>query len=171
MVGMYDLTKVFLLCVKEMKEAGIPVQEGRVAEREAGHIEGCLWLCNDPNCYGFAIVVREGLLHGGCPIRELKEAVIQGLFHACHRCQGHGGKWVKYARMMGDAYGYSLLGGRDGSPAPYKGKPAPQRHVCRDCWGIFASMEKGNHSYRCAVIHGWQRLPVWEGCYGKKPVD
>ena len=56
MVGMYDLSKVFLLCVREMKEAGIPVQEGRVAEKEAGHIEGCLWLCNDPNCYGFAIV-------------------------------------------------------------------------------------------------------------------
>ena len=30
MVGMYDLSKVFLLCVREMKEAGIPVQEGRV---------------------------------------------------------------------------------------------------------------------------------------------
>lgn len=67
MVGMYDLSKVFLLCVREMKEAGIPVQEGRVAEREAGHIEGCLWLCNDPNCYGSPLLSGKAFCMGDAP--------------------------------------------------------------------------------------------------------
>ena len=48
-----------------------------------------------------------------CPLKELKEVIIQGLFHASPRILRHGEKWKKYAQMMDDAYGYSLLAGKD----------------------------------------------------------
>ena len=39
---MYDMRKVFLECVREMREAGIPIQNGKVSEIRTGKIEGNL---------------------------------------------------------------------------------------------------------------------------------
>lgn len=110
---MHDMRKVFLECVGEMKRAGIPVQNGKVSEIRAGNIEGDLRLCNDDGYYNFSIIVREDLLQDTCPLKELKEVIIQGLIHTCKRCLSHGKSWRKYAQMMDNAYGYSLLAGKD----------------------------------------------------------
>lgn len=152
---MHDMRKVFLECVGEMRKVGIPVQNGKVSEVKAGNIEGYLGLCNDDGCYNFSIVIREDLLQDTCPLKELKEVVIQGLFHASPRILRHGEKWKKYAQMMDDAYGYSLLAGKDLDSVLHKEKPITQRFVCRDCGSAFGPRKRGKHDCKCVFCNKW----------------
>lgn len=152
---MHDMRKVFLECVGEMKRAGIPVQNGKVYERKAGNIEGYLGLCNDDGYYNFSIVVGEELLQEVCPIRELKEVVIHELIHTCPRCLSHGKTWKRYAQMMNDAYGYSLLEGKDDDSIFHREKLITQRFVCKDCGSIFESRRKDKHDCKCVFCNKW----------------
>ena len=150
---MYDLKRVFLECIGEMRKAGIPVQNGKVFEIKEGNIEGFLGLYNDYGCYNFSIIIREDLLQDTCPLKELKEVIIQGVFHTCPRCLSHGEKWRKYAQMMNETYGYSFLEGKDDESIFHREKPVPQRYVCRNCGDMFDSKE--NHHCRCVFCNKW----------------
>lgn len=142
-------------CVGEMKRAGIPVQNGKVSEIRAGNIEGDLRLCNDDGYYNFSIIVREDLLQDTCPLKELKEVIIQGLIHTCKRCLSHGKSWRKYAQMMNDAYGYSLLKGKDDDSIFHRERPTTQRFVCRNCGSAFESRKRGKHDCKCVFCNKW----------------
>ena len=152
---MYDMRKVFLECVGEMRKVGIPVENGRVYERKAGNVEGYLGLCNDDGYYNFSIVIREDLLKETCPLKELKEVIIHELFHASPRILRHGEKWKKYAQMMNDAYGYSLLEGKDDDSIFHREKLITQRFVCKDCGSTFESRRKDKHDCKCVCCNKW----------------
>ena len=152
---MYDIRKVFLECVREMREAGIPVQNGKVSEIRAGNIEGYLGLCNDDGYHNFSIIIREELLQDTCPIKELKEVVIHELIHTCPRCLSHGKTWRKYAKMMNDIYGYSLLEGKDLDSVLHKEKPIAQRFVCRDCGSAFGPRRRDKNDCKCVFCNRW----------------
>lgn len=152
---MHDIRKVFLECVREMKRAGIPVQNGKVSEVKAGNIEGYLELFNDDGYYNFSIVIGEELLQDTCPLKELKDVVIHELIHTCPRCLSHGKTWRKYAQMMNDAYGYSLLAGKDLDSIFHSEKPITQRFVCRNCGSTFESRRKDKHDCKCVFCNKW----------------
>ena len=152
---MYDMRKVFLECVREMREAGIPIQNGKVSEIRTGNIEGYLELFNDDGCHKFFIVVGEELLQDTCPLKELKEVIIQGLFHASPRILRHGEKWKKYAQMMDEAYGYSLLEGKDDDSIFHREKPVTQGFWGRYCGSTFESRREKTHDCKCVFCNKW----------------
>lgn len=152
---MHDMRKVFLECVREMRETGIPVQNGKVSEVKAGNIEGYLELFNDDGCYDFSIVIREELLQDTCPLKELKEVIIHELIHTCPRCLSHGKTWRKYAQMMNDAYGYSLLEGKDDDSIFHREKPVTQGFLCRNCGSTFESRRKDKYDCKCVFCNKW----------------
>lgn len=155
---MHDLGRVFLECIGEMRKAGIPVENGRVYERKAGDIEGYLGLYNDDGRHHFSIVVKEELLQDTCPLKNLKEVIIHGLIYTCPRCLGHGEKWREYAQMMDEAYGYSLLAGKEGGPISHSEKPLP-KGMCAEIMGVPLNQEKraGMTVNVYSVTSGWTK--------------
>ena len=117
-------------------------------------MEGYLGLCNDDGYHNFTIVIREDLLQDTCPLKELKEVVIHELIHTCPRCLSHGKTWRKYAQMMNDAYGYSLLEGKDDDSIFHSEKPILHRYECPKC-NIHFNARTDSGSHRCPFCNSW----------------
>lgn len=151
---MHDLRKIYLEYVAEMKAVDIPVQDEKIVEIKAGDMNRYLGLCNDDGYHNFTIVIRKDFLQDRCPFKELKEIVIHELIHTCPRCFSHGKTWKKYAQIMNDAYGYSLLEGKDDDSIFHKDKPILHRFVCPKCQICFDARAEGG-SHRCPFCQSW----------------
>lgn len=152
---MHDLRKVFLECVREMREAGIPIQGNKIVGIVIEDLDDCLGMCCKDEKGDFTIIIRKGLLEDKCPIKELKEVIIHELIHTCKRCGIHGKTWRKYAQMLNDACGYSLLAGKDMDSIFHSEMPITQRFVCRDCGSTFESRRRDRHDCKCVFCNKW----------------
>ena len=59
---MHDMRKVFLECVREMREAGIPIQGNKIVEIVIEDLDDCLGMCCKDENGNFAIIIRKGLV-------------------------------------------------------------------------------------------------------------
>lgn len=151
---MHDLEMIFKECIREMKAVDIPIQDEGILEVKAEELDDCFGLC----CIeedGFIIIIRKDLIEDRCPLKELKEVIIHELLHTCKRCLGHGKTWRKYAKMMNEAYGYSLLEGKDDDSIFHKEKPISQKFVCENCGSTFESRSEENYDCRCIFCNCW----------------
>lgn len=152
---MHDLRKISMECVAEMKAVGIPVQDERIIEVKAGDAGDSLGMCSRNKERNFTITIREDLLHDECPLKDLKEVIIHELIHTCKGCFSHSKTWRKYAEVMNNMYGYSLLEDKDELSIFQKEKPILHRYVCPKCGSIFNSRESGDYDYRCSFCNSW----------------
>jgi len=157
-MGMHDLEKIFKECMDEMKAVDIPIQDGRIAGAEAGDTDDCLGLCCGDVDNNFTIIIRTDLLSDICPLKELKEIIIHELIHTCKRCGIHGKTWRKYAQIMNNAYGYSLLEGKDDNSIFHSEKPVLHKYVCPKCGIPFGSRSEEEYDCRCAFCNGWMEI-------------
>lgn len=152
---MHDIRKIMGECVGEMRGAGIPIQGNKIAEVVIAELDDCLGMCYKDENGNFTIFIRKELLEDKCPIKELKEIIIHELIHTCKRCGIHGKNWRKYAKMLNDAYGYSLLAGKDLDSIFHSEKPITQRFLCRNCGSTFDSRRKERHDCKCVFCNKW----------------
>lgn len=149
---MHDLRKISAECINEMKKAGIPVRDDKILDIRTGDIAG-FGLCSDDGYYeNFTITISSDLIQEICPLTELKQIIIHELIHTCPRCWSHGRTWSKYALIMNDIYGYSLLEGRDNDSIFHKDKPILHRYQCPKCGSRYDSRTDGGH-HKCPFCH------------------
>ena len=154
---MHDLNKVAAKCINEMKNACIPIKDNEIIEinaRDIGESFGCC--IHDENYRNYIITIHEDLISDKCPAKELKEVIIHELIHTCPRCGIHGKTWRKYAMIMNEKYGYSLLEGKDYDSIFFKEKPIIHRYVCPNCGTRYDSRsEEGD--CRCPFCYTWYK--------------
>lgn len=112
---MKNLQDIFMECISEMRSVHIPVQEGNIINIESASLD-CMGECEceyQGTGYLFKIRIEKELLKESVDIMELKEVVVHELIHTCPRCISHGKTWRRYAKIMSEAYGYSLLEEKD----------------------------------------------------------
>lgn len=159
---MHDLQKVAGECIDEMKRVGIPIRDEEIVGIEAKEIRECFGLCTRNECWQnfkmtartYKITVHEDLIRDECPEKELKEVVVHELIHTCPRCGIHGKTWRKYAQIMIDAYGYSLLEGKDNNSIFHKDKPILHKYVCPKCGVRYDSRSEGG-DHQCPFCKAW----------------
>lgn len=131
-----------------MKKVNIPIRDNDIKDITAGDIAG-FGKCTDDGYYSnFIITIRNDLLQDNCDLTELKQVVIHELIHTCPRCWSHGKTWIKYATIMNDSYGYTLLDGKDDDSFFHLEKPILHRYKCPKCSNKYDSrseMDEGFH--------------------------
>lgn len=152
---MHDLAKIAEECISEMKRVGIPVRDNEIADIKTDNIDS-FGSCTDDGYYkNFIITIRNDLIQDICPLVDLKQIIIHELIHTCPRCWVHGKTWRKYAMIMNDAYGYSLLEDKDYDSIFHKDKPILHKYVCTKCGSVFNSRENGEFAYKCSFCSSW----------------
>lgn len=68
---------------------------------------------------------------------ELKEVIVHELIHTSPRCISHGKAWRKYAKMMNDSYGYSLMEEKDDDAIFHKELPVIHKVACPVCGAFY----------------------------------
>jgi len=136
---MHDLEKISLECMKEMKNVGIPVQDSRIKKIEPASLD-CMGECEceyEGDGYLFGIKIKKELLYDTVEIMELKEVVVHELIHTCPRCISHGKTWRRYAKILNDTYGYSLMEEKDEDAIFHKGLPVLHKVACPVCGAFY----------------------------------
>lgn len=144
---MRDIEAVMQECIDEMKRIQIPIRDDEIIKVEAADIEDLGWWQDDGYWKNFIIQIRKDLLEEKCPMVVLKEVMIHELIHTCKRCWSHGKTFVKYAKMMDEAYGYHLMLIKDEDSIYHPEKPICQKFVCPKCGARYNSRKpKGNYA-------------------------
>lgn len=152
---MHDLKKIAAECIAEMKKVCIPVRDNEIIEINVKDTGQSLGVCiHEENYRNYKIIIHDKLISDECPAKELKEVMIHELIHTCPRCGIHGKTWRKYAMIMNEKYGYSLLEGKDDDSIFHKEKPILHRYICPKCGTRYDSRSEGGY-HRCPFCYTW----------------
>lgn len=77
------------------------------------------------------------LLNGTVDVMELKEVIAHELLHTVPRCLSHGKPWRRYAKVLNDIYGYSLLEEKDDDAIFHKEMPVIHKVACPVCGAFY----------------------------------
>lgn len=141
---MKNLQDTFIECIAEMRSVHIPVQDNRIVKVEAVRLD-CMGKCeyeHKDEGYFFAIRIRKELLDGTVEVMELKEVIVHELIHTCKGCLSHGKTWRRYAGIMNDEYGYSLLEEKDDDAIFHKELPVIHKVACPVCGAFYNCRNK-----------------------------
>lgn len=135
---------LFMGCISKMKAVHIPVREDRVIKIEYESLD-CMGMC-ECECKGdgylFSIKIKKELSNESVNIMELKEVIIHELIHTCKGCLSHGKTWRKYAKILNDKYGYSLLEEKDEDAIFHKELPVIHKVICPVCGAFYNCRNK-----------------------------
>ena len=152
---MHDLQQISKECINEMKKANIPIRDEKIIEIKSELLDEEYGFCEYDGSYNFDIVIDERLLRDECPLKELKEVVIHELLHTCPRCLSHSNTWRKYAKIMNDVYGYTLLDCKDDDSIFHPEMPILHRYRCPKCGSIYNSRMSEEWDQQCEFCYSW----------------
>ena len=152
---MHDLEQTATECIEELKACNIPIREEKIVEIRSEKMDFNYGVCEYDGNYNFTILIDGRLLRDECPLNELKEVVIHELLHTCSRCLSHSNTWRRYAKIMNDEYGYSLLDCKDDDSIFHPEMPILHRYRCPKCGSIYNSRMAEEWDQRCEFCYSW----------------
>lgn len=119
---------------------------------------GCCQYRGGKNRIEVARRVAEG------PEESCRAVLAHEILHTCWGCRNHGKRWNKYARRMGEAYGYVICRATTNEELGVEG-PGPCRYLlrCEKCGAEFqryraSSLTRHPERYRCRCGGGIRRV-------------
>lgn len=152
---MHNLQKITEACIAEMKTANIPIRDDKIVAIKSEDMDDYYGVCEYDGNYNFTIIIDKRLLQDKCPLKELKEIIIHELLHTCSRCLSHSKTWRKYAKIMSDIYGYTLLDCKDDDSIFNPEMPILHRYKCPKCGNIYNSRMTEEWDQQCEFCDSW----------------
>lgn len=99
-------------CVKDMKEAGIPIQDKRIVgigiQKLAGTRAACYFTMAEDGLDVFYIYIHEKIinhLNDEAVWANVKNSIYHELLHTCDDCREHNHHWMKWSKVCDDKLG------------------------------------------------------------------
>lgn len=141
--------KIMEECVAEIKAINIPVREEDILKIILSKNVDFGSIHDDGYWKNWIILIRKDLLNEDYPMVILKQTFIQQLLHTCPRCYNHGKIYIKYIKMMNEAYGYNMMVINDNDSVFHPEKPIVKRFVCPNCGAIYNQRTPSTHKRLC----------------------
>lgn len=80
-------------------------------------------------------------------VKQCKDTIIHEILHSCKGCQGHTGRWKKYAELMNATYGYNIkrvTGSEEKGLEKYEVKSRAPRYAfrCKVCGQLIIKKQR-----------------------------